>query len=170
LMGTNTSCIHEEMKGMWNLGSAWCHAVQNLLSSSLLSVNVKIKIIYKIIVLHTVLHRCRTWTVIVRKESGLWVFQNRVLWRTFGTKGGWSERRLEKINERGASANIIRMFKSRRMDGGACSSHREEMNCGTFWSENLKVTDHSEDLRLDVRIILKINIKEIVWSVWIEFI
>jgi len=54
------------------------------LSSSLLSKNIKIKI-YRTTILHIVLYECESWSLILREERRLRVFQNRVL-RIFGVK------------------------------------------------------------------------------------
>ena len=59
--------------------------MQNLLSSSLLSKNLKIKI-YRIIILPVVLYGCETWSLTLRDERRLRVFENRVLRRVFGPK------------------------------------------------------------------------------------
>ena len=59
--------------------------MQNLLSSSLLSKKLKIKI-YKIIILPAVLYGCETWSLTLREERRLRVFENRVLRRVFGPK------------------------------------------------------------------------------------
>jgi hypothetical protein len=77
------NCIHEEIRSRLNLGNACYHAVQNLLSFSLLSRNVKIKI-YKTIILPVVLYGCETWSLTLREEHKLRVFENRVLRRIFG--------------------------------------------------------------------------------------
>ena len=61
------------------------YSVQNLLSSSLLSKKVKIKI-YRTIILPVVMYGCETWSLILRKERRLRVFENRVLRRVFGPK------------------------------------------------------------------------------------
>jgi hypothetical protein len=58
---------------------------QYLLSSSLLSKNIKIKI-YRTIILPAVLYGCETWSLTLRKERRLRVFENRVLRRIFGPK------------------------------------------------------------------------------------
>ena len=50
----------------------------------LLSKNIKIKI-YRNTILPVVLYGCETWSIILREESGLRVFENRVL-RIFGPK------------------------------------------------------------------------------------
>jgi hypothetical protein len=55
------------------------------LSSGLLSRNVKVKI-YKTIILPVVLYGCETWSLTLREEHRLWVFENRVLRRIFGPK------------------------------------------------------------------------------------
>jgi hypothetical protein len=60
-------------------------AVQNLLSSHLLSRYVKIKI-YKTIILPVVLYGCETLSLTLREEHRLRVFENRVLRRIFGPK------------------------------------------------------------------------------------
>ena len=57
------------------------------LSSRLLSKNLKIKIrVYKTIILPVVLYGCETWSLTLRKESRLMVFENRILRRIFGPK------------------------------------------------------------------------------------
>jgi len=53
------------------------------MSSSLLSKNLKIKI-YRTIILPVVLYECETWSLILREERRLRVFENRVLRRVFG--------------------------------------------------------------------------------------
>ena len=59
--------------------------MQNLLSSSLLSKNLKIKI-YRNIILPVILYGCETWSFRLREERRLKVFENRVLRRIFGPK------------------------------------------------------------------------------------
>ena len=61
------------------------YSVQNILSSSLLSKNLKIKI-YRTIILPVVLYGCETWSLTLREERRLTVFENRVLRRLFGPK------------------------------------------------------------------------------------
>jgi hypothetical protein len=51
---TNQNLIQEEIKKRLNFGNAWYHSVQNLLSSRLLSKNLKIRI-YRTIILPVVL-------------------------------------------------------------------------------------------------------------------
>jgi len=93
--------------------------VQNLLSSSLLSKNLKIKI-YRNLILPVVLYGCETWSLILREERRLRVFENRVLRKVFGPKGDevTGERRKlhnEELSDLYCSLNIVRVIKSRRM-------------------------------------------------------
>jgi len=93
--------------------------VQNLLSSSLVSKNLKIKI-YKTIILPVVLCGCETWSLTVREERRLRVFENKVLRRIFGPKrdevtGEWKTLHKEELNDLYSSSNIIRVIKWRRM-------------------------------------------------------
>jgi hypothetical protein len=61
--------------------------VEDLLFYSLLSNNTKIKIgLYRTIILPVVLYGCETWSLTLREEHRLRVFENRVLRRLFGPK------------------------------------------------------------------------------------
>jgi hypothetical protein len=82
---TNQNSIQEEIKNRLKLGNAYYHSVQNLLSSSSLSKNLKMKI-YRTIILPIILYGCETWTLTLREEHRLRVFENRVLRRIFGPK------------------------------------------------------------------------------------
>jgi hypothetical protein len=66
------------------------------LSSRLLSKNIKIRI-YKTIILLVVLYGCGTWSVILKEEHRVRLFENRVLRRIFGSKRDEVDRRVEKI-------------------------------------------------------------------------
>jgi hypothetical protein len=82
----NQNLIHEEIKRRLNSCNACYHSVQNLLlPSRLLSKNLKIRI-YKTISLPVVLYGCETWSLTLRKEHRLRVFENRVLRKIFGPK------------------------------------------------------------------------------------
>ena len=82
---TNKNSIQEEIKSRLKVGNASYYSVQNLLSSRLLSKMLKIKI-YRTIILPVVLYGCETWSLILREERRLSVFENRVLRRVFGPK------------------------------------------------------------------------------------
>jgi hypothetical protein len=76
--------------------------------------------IYKTIILHVVLYGCETWSLTVREEHRLWVFQNRVLRRIFGLRrdevtGEWRKLHNEELRDLYCSPSIIRIIKSRRM-------------------------------------------------------
>ena len=79
----NQNSIQEEIKSRMISGDSCYHSVQNQLSSCLLSKNLKIKI-YKIIFLTVVMYGCETWSLTLREERRLRMFENRVLRRTFG--------------------------------------------------------------------------------------
>jgi hypothetical protein len=76
------NCIHEEIKSRLNSGNACYDSVQSLLTSRLLSRNVKVKIC-KTIILPVVLYGCETWSLTLSQEHRLRVFENRVLRRIF---------------------------------------------------------------------------------------
>jgi len=95
------------------------YSVQNLLSSSLLSKKLKIKI-YRTIILPVVLYVCETWSLTLREERRLRVFENRVLRRVFGPKrdevtGEWRKLHNEDLSDLYSLPNIVRVVKSRRM-------------------------------------------------------
>ena len=91
----------------------------NLSSSSLLSINLKIKI-YKTIILLVVLYGCKTWSLTLSEERRLRVFENRVLRRIFGPRrdrvtGEWRKLHNEELNDLYCSPNIFRVIKSKIM-------------------------------------------------------
>ena len=93
--------------------------MQNRLSSILLSKKLKMKI-YRTIILHLVLYGCDTWSLTLREERRLRVFENRVLMRIFGPKrdevaGEWIKLHNEEPNGLCSSPKIVRLIKSSRM-------------------------------------------------------
>jgi hypothetical protein len=86
--------------------------------SHLLSRNVKVEV-YKTVIL-TVLYGCETWSLTLREERRLRVFENRVLRRIFGSKRHevmreWRKLHNEELHNLYLSPNIIRQTKSSRM-------------------------------------------------------
>jgi len=70
--------------------------------------------------LPVVLYGCETWSLTLREEHSLRVFQNRVLRRIFGPKreevrGEWRKLYKEEFNDLYSSPYIVRVIKSRRM-------------------------------------------------------
>jgi hypothetical protein len=81
---TNQNDIHDEIKSRLNSGNACSHSVLNILSSRLIQ-RLQIKI-YENVILPCVLYGCETWSLTLREEHRLRVFENRVLRRIFGPK------------------------------------------------------------------------------------
>ena len=76
--------------------------------------------IYRTIILPVVLYGCETWSLTLRDERRLRVFENRVLRRVFGPKrdevtGEWRKLHNEEISDLYSLPNIVRVVKSRRM-------------------------------------------------------
>jgi hypothetical protein len=116
---THQNSLAEEIKSRLMLGNSCYYSVQNVLSSRLLSKNLKIKI-YKIIILPIFLYECGTWSLTLRKERRLRVFENMVLRRIFRPRrdevtGEWRRLHNEDLNDMYSSPNIVRVIKSRRM-------------------------------------------------------
>jgi hypothetical protein len=116
---TDQNHMHEEIKSRVISGNACYHSVQSLLSSSLLSRNLKVKI-YKTIILPVILYGCETWSLTLREEHRLRVFENRVLRRIFIPKRDevTEERRKlhnGELHNLYLSPDIIRQIKSTRM-------------------------------------------------------
>jgi hypothetical protein len=81
--------------------------------------NVKV-IIYKTIILPVVLYGCETWSLTLREEDRLRVFENRVLRRIFGPKRDevtveWRKLNNEELHNLYSLPDIIKHNKSRRM-------------------------------------------------------
>jgi hypothetical protein len=115
---TNHNSIHEEIKSRLKSGNACYHFVQNLLSSSLPSKCVKIKI-YRTIIVLVVLYGCETWSLTSRGECALRVFENRVPRRIFGPKGDEVTGEWRRLHNKELyalySSPDIQVFKSRRL-------------------------------------------------------
>jgi hypothetical protein len=116
---TNRNSIHEVIKSRMKSGNACYLSMQNLLSSSLLSKNIKIKV-YGTIILPLVLYGCETWSLTLREEQRLRMFEKRMLRRIFGPKtdevtGAWRRLHKEELNALYSSPNFIRVIKSRGM-------------------------------------------------------
>jgi len=74
--------------------------------------------IYRTIIPTVVLYGCETWSLILREERRLRVFENRVLRRVFGSKrdevtGEWRKLHNEELRDLYSLPNIVRVVKSR---------------------------------------------------------
>ena len=94
--------------------------------SSLLSENVK-NTIYRIIILPTLLHVCETWSLTLKEESRLSVFEIRVLRRIFGRK------RDEVRGGCTCSVHLTKYYSGDQIKksdkGRTCSTYVEEVRC-----------------------------------------
>jgi hypothetical protein len=100
---------------------------------------------------------CETWSLALREEHRLRVFENRVLRRIFGPKGDevtgeWRKLHNEELHILYFSPNIIREVKSRRLRwaGHVARMGLGEM-CTWFRWESQKERDHWGDQGVDVR-------------------
>jgi hypothetical protein len=116
---TDQNHMHKEIKSRLNSGNACCRSVHSLLSSRLLCKYLKVKI-YKTLILPVVLYGYETWSLTLREEHRLKVFENRVLRGIFGPKrdevtGEWGKLQNGELHNLYLSPDIIREIKSRRM-------------------------------------------------------
>jgi hypothetical protein len=156
---TNQNDIHDEIKSRLNSGNSCYYSVQNILSSLLISKNLKIKI-YKTVILPVVLYGCDTWSLTLREEHRLRVYENRVLRRIFGPKreedGSWRKLNNDEFHRLYSSPNIVKVIKSRRMRwmGYVACMGRGEVFTG-FWLGGPKGRERWGDLGVGGRITLR---------------
>jgi hypothetical protein len=113
-----------------------------------------------IILAKFVLYGCETWSLTLREERRLRVFENRVL-RIFGPNreqvtGEWRKRHNEELRDMYSSPNIVWGIKSGRMRwvGNVARMGRGEA-CIGFWWVNLRERDQWGEPGVEGRIILR---------------
>jgi hypothetical protein len=112
---TNQYSIEEEIKRGWKPENVCYHSMQSLVSSSFL---FKVKV-YGSITLPVVLYRCETWSLTLREERRLRMFENSLLSIIFRpmrdeVTGEWIKLYKEELNDLNSSPNIAGVIKSRR--------------------------------------------------------
>ena len=93
----NQNSIQEEIQIKFESGNDCYHSAQNLLSSNLLSKNIKNKI-YRTIILYVVFYGCENWSLTLKEEHRLRVSENRVLTRIFVPKRDEVTREWRKLH------------------------------------------------------------------------
>ena len=96
------------------------HRVPKSMPSNLLQREGRIQLLCQCLLLHVVLNGCETWSLTLREERRLRVFENRVLRRVFGPKrdevtGEWRKFHNEELRDFYSLPNIVRVVKSRGM-------------------------------------------------------
>jgi len=156
---TNQNYIQEEIKSRLKLGNACYHVVQNLLSSSLLSKDSKVKI-YRIIILPVVVNGCETWPLTLKEERRTMFFENGAeenIWpKRDEVTGDWRKLYNEELNGMYSSPTVFQVIKSRRNSWAGHVVHMvERRGAYRFWCGNLKERDQLGDPGIDGRIILR---------------
>jgi hypothetical protein len=116
---TNQNLIQEEIKRRLNLVMLATIRSRTFCILVCCQKNLKIRI-YNTIILPVLLYGCEIWSLTVREEHRLRMFENRVLRRIFGPKrdevmGEWRKLHNEELRDLYSSSSIIRTIKSRRM-------------------------------------------------------
>ena len=111
----NTNDICEEIKRKINMGNACYYLREKILSSRLLSKNLKVNT-YKTIILTVVLYGCETCSLTLKEEQRLRALENKVLRKIFGTKrdeitGEW--RKLHNIELHAVYYSLEKILSSR---------------------------------------------------------
>jgi hypothetical protein len=112
-------------------GNACYRTVQNILSSSLLSKNIRIKI-FRTVILPVVFYGYQTWSLTLREKRRMRVFEKNMLMRTFGPTrdeltGDWRKLHNVELNDLYSSSNFYSGDQIEKNEmSGACSTYGEE--------------------------------------------
>ena len=82
---TNTNDLREEIKRRISLGNESYYSLEKISQSGRLSKKLKVHA-YKTIILPVVFYGCEAWSLTLREEHRLRVFENKVLRKVFGGK------------------------------------------------------------------------------------
>jgi hypothetical protein len=100
------------------------------------------------IILPVVLYGCETWSLTLKEEYRLRVFDYRVLRRIFGPKrdevtGEWRKLHKEELHDLYSSPSIIRILKSRGMRwAGHVARMGRKGTLIDYWWESRRERDH----------------------------
>ena len=106
------------------------------------------------------MHGCDTWSLTLRDEHRLRVFENRVLRRIYGPKreevtGEWRKLHNEELNNLYSLPNIVRMMKWRMRWAGHSARVGERRGVYRVVVGKPEGKNHFEDRGLDGRLILR---------------
>jgi hypothetical protein len=168
---TDQNCMHEEINSRLNSGNACYRSVHSLLSSRLLSRNVKVKI-YRTIVLPVVLYGCETGSLTLREEHKLRVSGNRVLRGIFGPKGDevtGQRRKLHngELHNLYSSPGVFRQMKQRWVEHVARRGEGRNVYRVLEGKPKGKISLGRPWRRWEHGI--KMDIREIGWGMWSGF-
>ena len=111
------------------------------------------------------MYGCENWSLTLREEFRLRVFENKVLRRIFVPKGDEVTRERIKLHNEElkvlySSPSIIRVIKSRRMKWvGHVARMEERRGVYRVLVGNMRGRDHMEDRGVDGRIILTFRLR-----------
>jgi hypothetical protein len=93
------------------------------------------------IILPVVLYGCETWSLPLKEEHRLRVFENRVLRRIFRLKrdkvtGGWRKLHNEELRDLYSSPSIIRMKSRMRWAGHVTQMGQRQTHTGYWWERD----------------------------------
>jgi hypothetical protein len=125
--------------------------------------------------MRNVLYGFEAWSLTLRKERRLKVFENRVLRRVFGPRrdevtGEWRKLHNEELNDLFSLPNIVRVVKSRKMRWAGHVARMGEDRClhRLLWG-SLRERNYWGDPDVDGRIILRWIFRKwegVVWTGW----